>query len=72
MMFKNSVVLVTGANRGLGEKLTSALVSAGASKVYAACRTPNTLSFNRPVVPVELDVTVTALFVEMQPPYTRR
>lgn len=57
MMLKNSVVLVTGANRGIGEKLTSALVSAGASRVYAACRNPNTLSSDGPIVPIALDVT---------------
>jgi len=33
-----SVVLVTGANRGIGKAITEALIDAGASKVYAAVR----------------------------------
>ena len=38
MNIKGSVALVTGANRGVGRELVSALVEAGAAKVYAAAR----------------------------------
>ena len=38
MDLKNSVVLVTGANRGIGEAFVRAFLAAGAAKVYAACR----------------------------------
>jgi len=34
------VALVTGANRGIGKAITEALLEAGASKVYAAVRSP--------------------------------
>jgi NAD(P)-dependent dehydrogenase (short-subunit alcohol dehydrogenase family) len=56
MKIEGSVVLVTGANRGIGLALTNALVAAGASKVYAAARDPK--SVKQPgVVPLRLDVT---------------
>jgi NAD(P)-dependent dehydrogenase (short-subunit alcohol dehydrogenase family) len=58
MKLKNSVALVTGANRGLGLAFTKALVAAGA-KVYAAARDP--ASVKQPgVEAVKLDVTSTA------------
>ncbi|GAB5415646.1 MAG: SDR family oxidoreductase [Congregibacter sp.] len=38
MEIKNSVALVTGANRGIGAAFVDALLEAGAAKVYAACR----------------------------------
>jgi NAD(P)-dependent dehydrogenase (short-subunit alcohol dehydrogenase family) len=40
MELKNSVALVTGANRGIGEAFVRAFLAAGAAKVYAACRDP--------------------------------
>jgi NAD(P)-dependent dehydrogenase (short-subunit alcohol dehydrogenase family) len=40
MEIKNSVALVTGANRGIGEAFVRAFLAAGAAKVYAACRDP--------------------------------
>ncbi|APR88533.1 short chain dehydrogenase [Minicystis rosea] len=56
MKLQNSVALVTGANRGLGLALATALLERGASKVYAAARTPAPSSDAR-IVPVALDVT---------------
>lgn len=43
MDIKGSVVLVTGANRGIGRALVGALLEAGATKVYAAARKIETL-----------------------------
>ena len=41
MNLKNAVVLVTGANRGLGQAFVDALLAAGARKVYAGARDPS-------------------------------
>lgn len=50
--------LVTGANRGLGEAFTQALLDRGAAKVYAGARDPGTVRLSDPrVVPVRLDIT---------------
>ena len=54
--------LVTGANRGIGLAITKALLGAGAKKVYAGARKPETLQplveeYGDRVVPVKLDVT---------------
>jgi NAD(P)-dependent dehydrogenase (short-subunit alcohol dehydrogenase family) len=60
MDIKGSVVLVTGANRGIGRALVGALLEAGATKVYAAARKIETLDrffHNKRVLPVSLDVT---------------
>jgi NAD(P)-dependent dehydrogenase (short-subunit alcohol dehydrogenase family) len=58
MKIQGSVVLVTGANRGLGKAIVSALVEAGAAKVYAAARDARKVSADDPrVVPLTLDVT---------------
>jgi NAD(P)-dependent dehydrogenase (short-subunit alcohol dehydrogenase family) len=58
MEVKNSVALVTGANRGLGKAFTEALLNAGATRVYAGARHPDSMTCgdNR-VVPIPLDVT---------------
>jgi len=56
MKIQGSVALVTGANRGLGAAFVSALLAAGADKVYAAAREPSTVT-ETGVVPVRLDVT---------------
>ncbi|MEJ1962321.1 MAG: SDR family oxidoreductase [Gammaproteobacteria bacterium] len=56
MKVQNSVVFVTGANRGFGLALAREALARGASKVYAGMR--NTAGFNEPgLVPVKLDVT---------------
>ncbi|HEV6967112.1 SDR family oxidoreductase [Roseateles sp.] len=56
MKIQGSVALVTGANRGLGAAFVEGLLAAGASKVYAAARTPATVTVPG-VIPVLLDVT---------------
>ncbi|MFB9680196.1 SDR family oxidoreductase [Streptosporangium vulgare] len=56
MRINGSVALVTGANRGLGERFVQALLERGASKVYAAARNPDTIT-TPGVVPIALDVT---------------
>jgi NAD(P)-dependent dehydrogenase (short-subunit alcohol dehydrogenase family) len=58
MKIEGSVALVTGANRGLGKALVSALVMAGAAKVYAAARDEGKLLVDSSrVVPLVLDST---------------
>lgn len=56
MKIENSVVLVTGANRGIGLAFARALLARGARKVYAAARNPATVTLPG-VVPLQLDVT---------------
>lgn len=51
-----AVVLVTGANGGLGIEFVNQALERGASKVYASARTPR--EWNDPrIVPLTLDVT---------------
>ena len=56
MNVEGSVALVTGANRGLGRAFARALLDAGAAKVYAGARDPESVT-DPDVVPVALDVT---------------
>jgi NAD(P)-dependent dehydrogenase (short-subunit alcohol dehydrogenase family) len=56
MNIKDAVVLVTGANRGLGLSLAKALLKAGAKKVYAGARDPASVTLDG-VEAVRLDVT---------------
>lgn len=51
-----AVVLVTGANGGLGSEFVHQALARGAAKVYATARTPRQWDDDR-VVPLELDVT---------------
>jgi NAD(P)-dependent dehydrogenase (short-subunit alcohol dehydrogenase family) len=44
MQIENSVVLVTGANRGIGLAFARELLARGARKVYAAARDPATVT----------------------------
>jgi NAD(P)-dependent dehydrogenase (short-subunit alcohol dehydrogenase family) len=55
----NKVVLVTGANRGIGAAIVHELLKTDIAKVYAAARDPKTLpSFvDGRVVPLQVDVT---------------
>jgi NAD(P)-dependent dehydrogenase (short-subunit alcohol dehydrogenase family) len=58
MEIKNSVALVTGANRGLGKAFTEALLKAGAARVYAGARQAGSIPLgDSRIVPVFLDVT---------------
>jgi len=52
----NAVVLVTGANGGLGAHFLTQALERGAAKVYASARNPRTWDDPR-VVPLKLDVT---------------
>jgi NAD(P)-dependent dehydrogenase (short-subunit alcohol dehydrogenase family) len=56
MNLKDSVVFITGANRGLGLQLAKAALAAGAKKVYGAARDPKSITLPG-VIPVQLDVT---------------
>src|SRR5690606_32427869 len=62
MKVEGAVALVTGANGGIGSAICPALIAAGAAKVYACARDPQTLQAmveagNGRVVPLRLDVT---------------
>ncbi|WP_090206694.1 SDR family NAD(P)-dependent oxidoreductase [Yoonia litorea] len=66
MQIKNSVALVTGANRGVGRHYVAQLLEKGAAKVYAAARNVDTLAKMvaldpQRVVPLTLDVTNSAI-----------
>jgi NAD(P)-dependent dehydrogenase (short-subunit alcohol dehydrogenase family) len=59
MTIADKAVLVTGANRGIGQALVEEALTRGAKRVYAATRQPVAHSDGR-VTPVTLDVTNTA------------
>lgn len=56
-----AVALVTGANRGIGAAFVTGLLDAGALRVYAAVRNPQTLAMlvqsDDRVVPITLDIS---------------
>lgn len=59
---ENEVVLITGANRGIGKAILSEAVRRGSKKVYAAVRDPGSLSelieqFGDKLVPLQLDLS---------------
>ena len=60
---QGKVVLITGANRGIGKALVEAFVEQGAAKVYAAVRTLSTAQplvdkySNGVVVPLSMDLS---------------
>jgi NAD(P)-dependent dehydrogenase (short-subunit alcohol dehydrogenase family) len=56
MKIENAVVLVTGANRGIGLAFVSELLARGARKVYAAARDPSSLAPQPGVQALRLDV----------------
>jgi NAD(P)-dependent dehydrogenase (short-subunit alcohol dehydrogenase family) len=63
MRIANKVVLVTGANRGIGQALVEEALKRGAKRVYAGTRQPLAHSDVR-VTPVTLDVTNAAQIQE--------
>jgi NAD(P)-dependent dehydrogenase (short-subunit alcohol dehydrogenase family) len=56
MDIRGAVVLVTGANRGLGLAFAQEALARGARKVYAGARDPDSVTLQG-VVPLRLDVT---------------
>jgi NAD(P)-dependent dehydrogenase (short-subunit alcohol dehydrogenase family) len=59
MDLSSKVILVTGANRGIGAAVVQEMLKADVAKIYAAARDPKTLpSFaDARVVPLQLDIT---------------
>ncbi|AFY34065.1 SDR family oxidoreductase [Calothrix sp. PCC 7507] len=62
MQIKNTVALVTGANGGIGKHYVEALLAAGASRIYAGARNPNSLAEiaaadPQRIIPIALDIT---------------
>lgn len=56
MLLKNAVVLVTGANRGIGAEFVAQLKERGAAKIYAAARDASAVDVDG-VEPIQLDIT---------------
>jgi len=56
MEIRDSVAIVTGANRGLGRHFSTQLLERGAAKVYAGARDPKHVDVPG-VVPLQLDIT---------------
>src|ERR1700693_5202427 len=56
MKVRDAVVLITGANRGIGLAFAQEALARGARKVYAAARNPSQMTLTG-VFPVKLDVT---------------
>ena len=56
MHIQDSVILVTGGNRGLGKSLIQAFLDAGAKKIYVGSRTRIETSDSR-LQPIQLDIT---------------
>ncbi len=59
MTIADKTILVTGANRGIGQALVEEALNRGAKRVYAGTRQP-LVNSDRRVVPLTLDVTNTA------------
>ena len=57
MTIANRAVLVTGANRGIGQALVAEALRRGARRVYAGTRQPLTSQPDERVTPLTLDVT---------------
>lgn len=56
MQLENAVVLVTGANRGIGAAFVAQLKERGAAKIYAASRNASAIDVDG-VEPIQLDIT---------------
>ncbi|MEW8028470.1 MAG: SDR family oxidoreductase [Candidatus Thiodiazotropha sp.] len=61
---KGRVVLVTGANRGIGKSIVEEFLRAGASKIYAAARNPESL---KPLTDA-YDKRIVALCIDLNDP----
>ncbi len=62
MQIEGSVALITGANGGIGKYYVDALLEAGAARIYAGARNPDSVSqmaFTDPdrIIPIRLDIT---------------
>jgi NAD(P)-dependent dehydrogenase (short-subunit alcohol dehydrogenase family) len=57
MKIEGATALVTGANRGLGERFVATLRERGAARIYAAARNPESIEASDTIVPLRLDVT---------------
>ena len=64
MQLDNAVVLVTGANRGIGAAFVEELKQRGAAKIYAASRRASYVDLDG-VEPIQLDVTDPARIQEV-------
>ena len=65
----NQVILVTGANRGIGKAIVAEAIARGGKKVYAAVRDlksaePLVKEFGSKVVPIELDLSKPQTVIE--------
>jgi NAD(P)-dependent dehydrogenase (short-subunit alcohol dehydrogenase family) len=56
MKLLGAIVLITGANRGIGLAFAEAALARGARKVYAGARNPSSIT-TAGLIPVKLDVT---------------
>tara|TARA_B100000686_G_scaffold57111_1_gene61318 strand:+ start:9719 stop:10465 length:747 start_codon:yes stop_codon:yes gene_type:complete len=63
---KNKIALITGANRGIGKKITETFLQKGANKVYAAVRNTDT------VIPLieQYGKRVEAINIDLEKPET--
>jgi len=62
MQINNSILLITGANRGIGKSLVLQSLEKGANKIYATARNIDSLNeivaINpQKIIPIELDIT---------------
>lgn len=58
---KNKVILITGANRGIGKVMAGSLIEHGAAKIYAAVRnvdsaTPLVEQYGNKIIPIHIDL----------------